>query len=168
MARINVLDTDPQTGTTTLLGWFDPDSATVYHPATRWTGSETIDTNTGSSREHQTLYRTAGGRWVLEETADYDAAEDLYTYLDAEEARDWLIRNEYSGEDVETATGAPLPPEMGRPEIGPQIKVRLPRALIERIDDLAGEEGVTRSAWIRQAVTRAAATSTITTQEKDE
>lgn len=55
--------------------------------------------------------------------------------------------------------------KMGRPEIGPQIKVRLSRALIERVDHLAGEEGVTRSAWIRQAVTRAAATSTTTTQE---
>lgn len=50
----------------------------------------------------------------------------------------------------------PESPKLGRPEIGPQIKVRLPEEVIARVDALATEAGVSRSEWVRQAVTAAA------------
>lgn len=43
----------------------------------------------------------------------------------------------------------------GRPEVGPQIKVRLPEEVIAAVDALAAAEGITRSAWIRACVSAA-------------
>lgn len=44
------------------------------------------------------------------------------------------------------------PREPGRPEIGPEVKVRLPEWAIEEIEEAAQGEGITRAAWIRHAV----------------
>lgn len=45
--------------------------------------------------------------------------------------------------------------KMGRPEIGPQLKIRFPEDLIVQVDGFAAQAGVTRSEWIRRAVRRA-------------
>ena len=83
------------------------------------------------------------------------------SYIDADTAREWLIHNEYSEDAIEAATGEVVPeepPVMGRPEIGPQVKVRMPVDLIARVDEFADEAGVSRSEWVRRAVEAAART----------
>ena len=40
----------------------------------------------------------------------------------------------------------------GRPAIGEPVQIRLPAAMLADIDRLAAAEGVTRSAWMRQAM----------------
>lgn len=40
----------------------------------------------------------------------------------------------------------------GRPAIGEPVQIRLPAAMLADIERLARAEGVTRSAWIRQAL----------------
>lgn len=40
----------------------------------------------------------------------------------------------------------------GRPKIGAQINIAIPPGMLTRIDGAAAAEGVTRSAWIRQAI----------------
>lgn len=64
------------------------------------------------------------------------------------------MRNEYSAEQVAEATGQDVEEERspGRPEIGPQVKVRLPDDTLARVDAAAEAAGVTRSAWVREAV----------------
>lgn len=42
--------------------------------------------------------------------------------------------------------------KMGRPEVGPAINIRLPRELLAAIDARAEQEGSTRVALIRQAL----------------
>ena len=39
----------------------------------------------------------------------------------------------------------------GRPPVGPQIKIAFPPGLLALIDEQAGREGVSRSAWVRIA-----------------
>lgn len=39
----------------------------------------------------------------------------------------------------------------GRPEVGPQVVVRMPEALRGRIDAAAASAGVTRAEWVRDA-----------------
>jgi hypothetical protein len=41
-------------------------------------------------------------------------------------------------------------PRIGRPEIGPQVKVRLPEDVIAKIDGV--RDGISRSEWIRRAI----------------
>ena len=57
---------------------------------------------------------------------------------------------------------------IGRPVIGPQLKVRLPEALIARIDAVAEVASLTRSAWIRQALEDALPTTGTLTARLDE
>lgn len=58
-----------------------------------------------------------------------------------------------NGYDALEVSISRIPP--GRPEIGRQVKVRLPESVIEAVDALAEADGVTRSAWIRECVTAA-------------
>jgi hypothetical protein len=40
----------------------------------------------------------------------------------------------------------------GRPSIGPKVPINFPKEQLARVEELAREEGISRAAWIRQAV----------------
>ncbi|MFK0045554.1 CopG family transcriptional regulator [Streptomyces sp. NPDC090741] len=44
------------------------------------------------------------------------------------------------------------PDKGGRPAIGPKVPINFPADQLAQVDDLAREAGITRAAWIRQAV----------------
>lgn len=140
MARINVYSyAETEYDETTLEGWFNSDSATVYKEATRWNGNNHVSVNPVGQHAHQALYRTKGGRWVLNNWSDYQGSEDRYSFVDDATAKDWLIRNEedaavaqYFGE-LEEESGPNLG---GRPSIGPKVEVRIPQATLDRIEAL--------------------------------
>lgn len=91
MARIQVLTTD-EFGDTVLVGWFTREKATTYGEDTEWDGDNHISKATGSQWDHETLYRTAGGRWVLGRTSQRAKNPiPTYHYLDNDAAREWLI-----------------------------------------------------------------------------
>lgn len=53
-----------------------------------------------------------------------------------------------------TLKGAPVDAidKGGRPAIGPKIPINFPAEQLAQVDELAREAGITRAAWIRQAV----------------
>lgn len=61
-----------------------------------------------------------------------------------------------NGREVECAAGVlrNIPPERGpgRPEIGPATRVRLPEEMTARLDEIAGQRGVSRAAVIRSII----------------
>lgn len=145
MARINVYDYgNPEAYDhegPTLAGWFNPDSSTEYKEDTEWNGSEHVSVNPVGRYGHQMLYRTKGGRWVLNFWSQYQGVAEKYEFVDDATAKDWLIRN---GEDdavqrwfgeLEEESGPNLG---GRPSIGPKIEVRLPQAVLDRVEALRG------------------------------
>jgi len=75
--------------------WFDVDKATVYDEATYHDGRNFISQATGSQWDHEELYRTRSGMWVLHSWSQWQGSTDSYTQSSAEEAYDWLIRNDY-------------------------------------------------------------------------
>lgn len=133
-------------------GWFDLDSAQRYYEETSWDGRVHTSLATGEDRTHEELWRTVSGRWVRHWWSDWSESQDRWEGIAEDEAREWLIRCEYDDAAIEEATGEAMPAEMGRPEIGPQIKVRLPQETIAAVDALAKSGGVSRSAWVRAAV----------------
>ena len=74
------------------LGWFDRDAAESWDEDTYWDGNNTISRATGSQWEHETLYRTRSGRWVLETTSAY---QDSWSEITPERAAKWLLRNDH-------------------------------------------------------------------------
>ena len=155
MARQNVYtypDAEDYYAEVTLAGWFDVDKAESYPEGTRWDGQNTISLVAGGRWDHETLYRTSGGRWVLRHWSQWEGRGETWAFINDDAARNWLIRCEYDDSAIAAATGEDMPAEIGRPVIGPQLKVRLPEALIARIDAVAEVASLTRSAWIRQAL----------------
>ena len=153
MTRVNVTSD----GYGHVVGWFNIDTATGYPEGTRWDGRNKISLATGASSEHQYLYRTAGGRWVVNHWSQWQGVPESYRFVTDEEAREWLIRCEYPEAEVEAATGVPVESERGpgRPEIGPAFSVRFPADLLARVDAAAEAAHVSRAGWLREVAERA-------------
>lgn len=151
--RINVYETD-EYGSTSLAGWFNLDRATVIDSGTRWDGNNVVPIATGSPWVDEYLIRTAGGRWVIRHNATrYHNGRDSYRYIDDDAARLWMVENE-AGDDLLAAHFGPVEEEVrfGRPEIGPQIKIRVPEDVLAQIDAKVADTDLSRSAWVRRAI----------------
>jgi hypothetical protein len=72
--------------------WFDSDKAELIKEETRHNGSNWISRATDSEFKHEGLYRTAGGRWILEQWSDYSGSFSHYTEITNEEAAIWLAK----------------------------------------------------------------------------
>lgn len=159
MTRINVTETthDPYDAEETIVrvaGWFDVDKATAYQEDTEWNGNNHISKATGSQWDHQILYRTAKGRWVLHcWSSDTRSSTPSYEFVTDDDAREWLIAQredeavaKYFGE-LEEERGP------GRPEVGGAVHVRLGE-LLPRIDAEAERLGVNRAEAIRRLLAK--------------
>jgi hypothetical protein len=62
---------------------------------TRWNGNNHISRATGSQWEHETLYRSAKGRYWIEHTSQWQGSTDTARFVDEREAAVWLLRNEH-------------------------------------------------------------------------
>ena len=165
MARINVYrDNDDYhrcgEGSARLLdGWFSPDSATAFEEATRWDGSNHISIPTGSQWNHELLYRTSGGRWVLHSWSQWQGSQPAYRFIGEDAAREWLLANDHD-DAVTQWWGAPEAERgPGRPEIGTPINVRLGDDLLAKVDAIAAADGASRAETIRNLIRRAAASA---------
>ena len=140
-----------------LAGWFELDRADAIHEDTWWDGSNHISIPTGSQSEHQVLYRTAMGRWVLHCYSQWQGVPDTYEFISEQRARDWLLGN--SRDDDVARYFGPLDEERGpgRPEVGGAVHVRLGEHLAA-VDAWAVEHGAgSRADAVRRLVALALA-----------
>jgi len=113
VSRINVYHEDEETGEQVLAGWFSNDAARYFGEDTWWDGRNNISVNTGSQWNHEGLYLTSSGRWVLNQWSQWQGSRETYRYVPEDWAREWLIRNNHD-EDVTELFGS-LEPEWERP-----------------------------------------------------
>lgn len=159
MARINIYTIDEFEDTKTLEGWFDPQKATCYEADRRFDGNNMVSVITGSQWVDEYVYRTAGGRWVLNHDATRDHnGPDTYRFISDDEAREWLIRSERNDAAVKEHFGE-IEEERGpgRPKVGEPINVRLGDDLLARVDAEAERRGKTRAETVRELVAAALA-----------
>jgi hypothetical protein len=148
MNRINVYDET----NTTLAGWFDLDKAELIKEDTDWDGNNHVSVHTSDQFDHQCLYRTAGGLWVLNNYSQWQGRKPSYQFIDDEAAKTWLLVNgsddlvlKYFGE-IEDERGP------GRPGIGKPVATRFEDDMLARIDARASERGKSRADTIRDLV----------------
>lgn len=79
--------------------WFNSESAILFKEDTRFDGRNQISVPTGSQWEHQWLYYTKSGKWVLNEFSNYQGSLESYAQISEDEAVTWLIQNGYSTTD---------------------------------------------------------------------
>ena len=75
--------------------WFDLATATAWEEKTHWDGSNHISLATGSQWNHEVLYRTGGGRFILHKWSQWQGRPSTFEEISGNTGWDWLIRNEY-------------------------------------------------------------------------
>ena len=73
--------------------WFKTDSAVLFKEDTRHDGRNQISVNTGSQWDHQYLYFTKSGKWVLNRFSAYQGSTESYDIIDESDAITWMVRN---------------------------------------------------------------------------
>lgn len=74
--------------------WFNRKVAIKFQEQTRWNGNNHISRATGSQWEHEALYYTKSGRWVLNHWSQWQGSLESYTEIGLTEAVSWLVNNE--------------------------------------------------------------------------
>lgn len=74
--------------------WFDADKAELIKEDTFWNGNNWISKATGSQWEHEALYRTRGGKWILNHSSSYQGVPESYTEINSREAAEWLAKQQ--------------------------------------------------------------------------
>lgn len=154
MDRIAVYRYDEPLAGRVLAGYFNRDAATRVDEETRWDGNNHVSVHTSDRWEHQQLYRTSAGRWVLSKWSQRVGRGETFEFVTDDEARDWLIVN--GDEDTTARYFGEIPEERGpgRPAIGPVVEVRFAPDILEAIDAAAAVQGMRRAEYIRGAVER--------------
>jgi hypothetical protein len=75
--------------------FFDADKAQCFEEGTRFDGSNHVSLATGSQWDHETLFRTASGNWVVVPHSQREGCDPEPTVINADEAARWLVRNEH-------------------------------------------------------------------------
>jgi len=86
-------------------GWFDTDKATKYEEDSRWNGNNHISCATGSQWEHETLYRTRSGAWVLHNWA---ASGENWDIIGTDSAAEWLVAQRHGDTPLDRGTTAAI------------------------------------------------------------
>jgi hypothetical protein len=147
---MNVLEADVN-GQLRVIGWFD------HRKAERF---DEISPQVPGRDEHQILFHTAEGRWVLYGYIYRQPGRALgtgNTFISGDQARDWLERNGHDGAAVryfgETAERGP-----GRPAIGGRVTIPVGDGRLAVVDAWARDRKVSRAEAIRQLLDIAFAT----------
>lgn len=72
--------------------WFDADSAEAITETSTHDGRNHISDATGSQTEHETLYRTKGGKWILNHYSDWQGTTETYEEINNEDAARWMAK----------------------------------------------------------------------------
>ena len=80
--------------------WFDRERADKYSENRSWDGSNQISLATGSQWEHEAIYVTKGGVFVLNHWSNYQGSLETYKIVSKEEAAIWFAKQGFSDEEI--------------------------------------------------------------------
>lgn len=69
---------------------------------TYYNGSNDISLATGSQWDHERLYLTESGAWVIKWWSQWEGRQDRYRVIDDEMAAEWFARNSYDEDELPT------------------------------------------------------------------
>ena len=78
-----------------IVGRFDETKAESFEEGTYFNGSNHISLATGSQWDHNTLYHTAGDKWILHYWSQWQGSKYGYMEIKGKEACEWFIKNEH-------------------------------------------------------------------------
>jgi hypothetical protein len=76
-------------------GWIDLGAATRYGEADYFDGQNRISRATGSQWDHEALYCSRSGQYVLNRWSQWQGSSESWIKLSASDAAGWLVENEH-------------------------------------------------------------------------
>lgn len=76
--------------------WFDSERAEAWDEDARYDGRNSVSQATGSPWEHQRLYRSVRGTWVLHNWSEWEDSKPSYDVIGEEDAHAWLLSQGHS------------------------------------------------------------------------
>ena len=95
MSRISITENGEKTGR-----FFDDKKADLYKEDEKHDGHNFISEATGSQWEHEAIYCTKGGVYVLNHYSQYQGSRETYEIISKEEAAGWFVKNNYEDESL--------------------------------------------------------------------
>jgi hypothetical protein len=80
--------------------WFDRDKAVRWEEGSDWDGNNWISVATGSQWEHEALYKTRMGMWVLRRWSEWQGTRSSWRAIDESRAAAWLVKNGHGDDQV--------------------------------------------------------------------
>ena len=80
--------------------WFDADKADYYREKSYNDGRNFISKATGSQTEHEAIYITAGGKFILRCWSNWQGSRETYEIINKEEAAGWFAKQEFSDDEI--------------------------------------------------------------------
>lgn len=75
-------------------GWFDVDAATMYEETQHHDGRNMVSNATGDQWEHEALYCTGKGTWILNHWSQWQGSRETWERITPEEAAAWFVKCE--------------------------------------------------------------------------
>jgi hypothetical protein len=86
-------------------GWFDPSKTRKWSEDDWWDGHNYISRATGTQWEHESLYRTRRGAWVLHSWCQWQGSGESYMRISEADAHAWLLKQGH-GDSVPNVAAA--------------------------------------------------------------
>lgn len=80
--------------------WFDSEKAEKFEEKTYWNGNNHISKATGSQLEHESIFLTKGGAFVLSHWSQFQGSVDTCEIISKEEASKWFAKQEFSDDEL--------------------------------------------------------------------
>ena len=92
MARVAITDGDG--------AWFNISSAERYDEKTYWNGSNHISKATGSQLEHECLFLTKVGKFILNHWSQCQGGVETYKLISKSCETAWFVIQEFSDDEI--------------------------------------------------------------------
>ena len=93
MKRVAI--TSPKSGL-----WFDADKAEKFEEKSFWNGSNHVSKATGSQWEHECLFVTKSGKFILNHWSQYQGIPEKYEIISKERAARWFAKQEFEDDEI--------------------------------------------------------------------
>lgn len=80
--------------------WFDADKAEYFEENTFWNGNNHISAATGAQWEHQSIYLTSSGKWILKCWSNWQGSRTTYEEISAEDAAVWFAKQGFADDNI--------------------------------------------------------------------
>lgn len=83
--------------------WFDVEKAERFTEKTHWNGRNHISMATGSQWEHEAIYLTKGGKWVLNRWSQCQGSQENYEIVTDDQAAAWFAKQGFEDNEIPAA-----------------------------------------------------------------